>query len=445
MRVGTIFNRRFRIERTLGQGGMGHVYAALHLELEQLVAIKLLLPGREAEQRSTQRLLREARAAARIRSEHVVRVLDVVSGSDVPPYIVMEYLEGEDLATRLRRSGPLGVAEAVALLAQAAEAVGEAHRLGIIHRDLKPSNLFLLRRFGRADFLKVLDFGISKTDDREDTLTHSHALLGSPVYASPEQLRSSHDVDRRTDIWSFGVMLYECTSGTRPFNGQTLAQVCTQILQETPPPPSALAADLATAFSSVVMRCLEKDPRARFQNVEELVAALHDYAPAATERCLAYLHDLPAPSLAPASSEVPPAAVERGATLTESVRYYTEQSAEAAKPRRSGLRVVVWASAIAAVVVGAWLLGRASAGRALQTVSAAAGTVPWPSATSEPAGVPNATTSSTSVASAGGRALTASPSVAAESVASARRTQPVAKTIGTKPAPTAPRPWVESR
>ncbi|HKY39108.1 MAG TPA: protein kinase [Polyangiaceae bacterium] len=363
---GAIFDQRFRIEKVVGRGGMGHVVSALHLDLDQRVAIKLLLPDKRSDEKSRQRLLREARASARIKSEHVVRVLDVVSGRDVPSYIVMEYLEGEDLAARLKRQGPQSVGEVVDMIAQACQAIGEAHQLGIVHRDLKPSNLFLTEKAGRDDFAKVLDFGISKSDDHVgDSLTQSHALLGSPIYAAPEQMRSSHDVDHRADIWSLGVILYECTTGQRPFTGPTLGQLCTQILERTPTVPGLVCRDLPQGFESVVMRCLEKKPAERFQSVQELLSALREFRPEAVDRCLAYLAGV---RVGQASARPRPVVrsaphVRSAATLTDSIAYDydTEVSIDRSRlGRRSRATWGFWATGLVVALAGAWLLGRAS-------------------------------------------------------------------------------------
>src|SRR5262245_2470661 len=170
------------------------------------------------------RFMREARAASRLRGEHVARVTDVGMPDNGTPYMVMEYLEGEELNTLIRRRGPLPVHEAVGYVMQACDAVAEAHSLGIIHRDIKPSNLFLTHKPNGEPCVKVLDFGISKTltiAPIEGDLTSSEAMLGTPHYMSPEQMRASRDADRRSDIWGLGVVLYTLLAGHRPFRGGT--------------------------------------------------------------------------------------------------------------------------------------------------------------------------------------------------------------------------------
>jgi serine/threonine-protein kinase len=269
--------------------------------------------------------------------------------------------------------------------------------------------------------------------------------LGSPVYAAPEQLRSSRDVDHRVDIWSLGVILYECTTGAPPFAAPTLAQLCTQILQDAPLPPSAHRADLPRAFSDAVMRCLEKDESTRFQSVDELVGALARYAPEAAARCLSYLARLPAQAQTAQGVERAISSPAAGATLTDSVRCDTELSVERAKPRRQGLNGAIGALAVGAVVLGAWLLGRASGGHGPQSVSAAASlTQPGPVSTS------NVPSISSGIMPPATSAEAASPQSAPTGSAAARapsstRTKPKTKQGDVRPATGATAPWVEAR
>ena len=206
---GQILAGKFQIERVLGRGGMGVVVAAQHLQLGQLVALKFLLPEALRNPEVTERFLREARAAVRLKSEHVGRVIDVGTLDDGAPYLVMEYLEGQDLDSFREEHERLPVAQVVSFVLQASEAIAEAHSIGIIHRDLKPANLFLTVRADGSPTVKVLDFGIAKaTEGSEDfSLTKTATVMGSPAYMSPEQLRSARDVDARSDIWAIGVIL----------------------------------------------------------------------------------------------------------------------------------------------------------------------------------------------------------------------------------------------
>ncbi|MEZ4314973.1 MAG: serine/threonine-protein kinase [Polyangiaceae bacterium] len=218
---GDIVAGKYLVDRVLGVGGMGAVVAATHTQLDQRVAIKFLLPQMLGSREVVERFQREARAAAKIRSEHVVRVSDVGTLDGGVPFIVMEFLEGKDLGELLQRRGPLPVPLAVDYVLEACEALAEAHAAGIVHRDLKPSNLFLARRADETDIVKVLDFGISKQITPEalqssPSLTRTTDVFGSPTYMSPEQLKASRDVDTRADLWALGVILFELISGAPP-------------------------------------------------------------------------------------------------------------------------------------------------------------------------------------------------------------------------------------
>lgn len=275
---GDVLAGKYRVERILGMGGMGVVVAATHLHLEQRVAIKFLLPEIAKHPETVARFSREARAAVRIQSEHVGKVLDVGALDTGSPYMVMEFLEGCDLSDLVKNRGPRPWNEAVEYVLQACEAMAEAHKIGIIHRDLKPANLFLTRRPDGSPCVKVLDFGISKVADSPDgqALTQTAAMMGSPKYMSPEQLKSSRDVDVRTDIWALGVILYELLSGEGAFRADTVPQLYVAIIQD--PPQPLKRTDVPPGLIAVIMRCLEKEPARRFQNVAELSMALNEFA-----------------------------------------------------------------------------------------------------------------------------------------------------------------------
>ncbi len=288
----TLLAGKYRLSRVIGQGGMGVVVVATHVQLDERVAIKLLLPEALQNAETVARFQREARAAVRIKSEHVARVIDVgnvdhaasqlqaelgVPLAPGAPFMVMEYLEGQDLSGVLRATGPLPVADAVAYLAQAIEAIAEAHSLGIVHRDLKPSNLFLTRRPDGTALVKVLDFGISKASGPNMTdagMTTTSAVLGSPMYMAPEQMIASREVDGRTDVWSLGVVLYQLLTGRGPFNGTTMTELCARILQEPHAPIRATRPDVPFEIETVVARCLEKDRVRRFASVADLAEAI---------------------------------------------------------------------------------------------------------------------------------------------------------------------------
>ncbi len=278
---GALVAGKYRVERVLGRGGMGVVLGAKHIELGELVAIKVIKGG--IDDTTAERFVREARAASRVKGEHVVRVIDVGRERGVP-YLVMERLEGGDLRSVLAAWGPLAIDEAVLYVLHACEALAEAHSLGIVHRDLKPANLFLGRHPDGSPLVKVLDFGIAKTQPEggEDhiSLTATRDVLGSPAYMSPEQIRRPKDVDARADIWALGVVLYELLTGKHPFFDENSMAVLARIYAEDPTPIRDLRPDVPNGLVAVVARCLKKDVDARFANVAELASALEPFAPA---------------------------------------------------------------------------------------------------------------------------------------------------------------------
>jgi serine/threonine-protein kinase len=282
--IGDVMVGKYRVDRILGVGGMGVVVAATHLQLDQKVALKFMLPAGLAHPELVERFSREARAAVRLRSDHVARVLDVGTLESGSPYIVMEYLAGEDLGSIVEQRGPLPVGVAVDCVLQASDAVAEAHALGIVHRDLKPRNLFLTQRNDGRALVKVLDFGISKhkTGAPDLSLTRTAEIIGSPNYMSPEQLKSAKAADERSDIWALGVILYELIAGQVPFVAESVTQLTAMVLTETPRPIDNLRPDVPRELSRIVQRCLEKDPQNRYPSVAQLAAALEPFAPSDT-------------------------------------------------------------------------------------------------------------------------------------------------------------------
>jgi len=315
---GTTISGKYRIERVIGEGAMGVVLAARHVELDEQVAIKFIRPEMHALPDVLSRFAREAKASAHLKSEHVAKVLDVGVATPIGPYIVMEYLDGQNLATVLQSGGPLPVRRAAEYLMQVCEALALAHASSITHRDVKPENLFLTRR-GDLEIIKVLDFGISKTPlvarflGGEVKVAETACLMGTPLYMSPEQIRATHEVDHRTDIWSLGVVLFELLTGRPAFAGETVTQVCALVLEATPTRLLDLCPRAPAELGRVIERCLEKDPRRRFQNASELANALLPFAPSRArlhaERAASVLHgrssilhDDPAASTMPLSA-----------------------------------------------------------------------------------------------------------------------------------------------
>ncbi|MGD0676280.1 MAG: serine/threonine-protein kinase [Polyangiaceae bacterium] len=278
VKIGDLLLGKYRVERVLGSGGMGVVVAARHEHLEQLVAIKFIRSEALAHPDAALRFLREARAAAKLKSEHVAKVMDVGELESGTPYMVMEFLEGSDLAKILAETGPMPVPYALRLLRQACMALAEAHAVGIVHRDLKPQNLFLTHSPGGEPLLKVLDFGISKSIAAEGegarALTGTAVVLGSPLYMAPEQMLSPREVDARVDVWSLGVVLFELLTGRWPFEADTYPALCVKIAREVPFRVSDLRKDVPSEVIAIIDRCLEKEVAKRFANAAELVAML---------------------------------------------------------------------------------------------------------------------------------------------------------------------------
>lgn len=277
---------RYVIEERIGEGGMGEIYAAHDEETKARVAIKILRREVGLHPKVVQRFLREGRVAARLQSRHVTRVHELgVCKDHGILFCAFELLDGVDLAGVLARDGLAPIPLCVDRVMEAIAGVAEAHVNGIVHRDLKPANLFLVEPRGEVELVKVLDFGVAKAfkggELAHGALTSTTAMVGSPLYMSPEHLQSSKDVDVRADIWSLGVILYELTTRALPFDGTSLGTLLASVLQGRPKPPESVRPDLPPALSTTILKCLARDPGARFSNVRELASAL---APLGTQR-----------------------------------------------------------------------------------------------------------------------------------------------------------------
>jgi len=253
---------------------MGVVLEALDVPLQRRVAVKLMAPERANSEEARKRFLREARAAVRLSSEHVTRLLDVGELHDGTPFLVMEYLEGVNLEVVLMRDGPPRIDVAVDWVLQALDGVAEAHRAGLVHRDLKPENLFLCERPGRPPIVKVLDFGTVKDLVTKGTkLTRTGSTMGSPAYMPPEQVRAE-EIDQRADVWAMGVTLYELLTGHLPFGGQSVVQTLAAILRDEPVPLRSRCPAVPSELEAIVTCALSKSPAARYASANELLAAL---------------------------------------------------------------------------------------------------------------------------------------------------------------------------
>jgi len=276
--VGAVLADRYEVVRRIGEGGMGAVYEAKHTVIGKRVAVKVLLEKFVAKSDFVARLLQEARLASSIGHEHIVDVTDFGTTVDGRSFVVMEFLDGESLAELAMREAPLPIERSVGIARQVASALGAAHAKGIFHRDVKPENIYLVKR-ADVDFVKVVDFGISKAvkpagDEGGEgyRLTHTGLLLGTPLYMSPEQARGEEDLDHRVDIWALGVLLYECLTGEVPFRANNYLGIISQVLTHEPTPPSKLRPELGIsgAVEAVVMRAMEKDRSRRYQTMADV-------------------------------------------------------------------------------------------------------------------------------------------------------------------------------
>jgi len=437
--IGDVLAGKYQVERVLGVGGMGVVVAARHMQLEQKVALKFLLPQAMQSSEAVERFKREARSAVRLRSEHVAKVIDVGELATGAPYMVMEFLEGADLSEVVRATGAISIEEAVAFVLQACEAIAEAHALGIIHRDLKPQNLFVTRRVDGKPLVKVLDFGISKTIDTQSgmALTRTSSIMGSPLYMSPEQMRSSKSVDQRSDIWALGVILYELLTGRVPFEAEAIPELCLKVVQDPVVPPKALRVEVPDALSAVVCQCLAKSPADRFANVAHLAAALEPFTIAGRGSAERIAATLKVPSHPPlvSSSDVLVASPKSG---TGGTSWGSTQAVLARKKRTPLLLGGVAVAALAVVGFTVVALGgkkpttTAAQPETPQTASA-------PAATIAPTVAPSVTSAATTETTAPTQPTTTgatTPRATATPKTQIKPTPTPSSGSGSKPAPT---------
>ena len=361
--IGEVLAGKYKVEDVLGVGGMGVVVAARHMQLEQRVALKFLRPEAMQSKEAVERFLREARNAVRLRSEHIAKVTDVGTLDSGAPYMVMEYLDGADLSRVVQATGSITIEEAVYFLLQACEAIAEAHSLGIIHRDLKPQNLFVTRRVDGKPLVKVLDFGISKSIDTQSglSLTRTSSIMGSPLYMSPEQMRSSKNVDQRSDIWALGVILYELLTGHVPFEAESVPELCLKVVQDQPASPKSVRAEIAEGLNAVVLKCLEKDANNRFSNVAELAAALEPYSDVARGSSERIASTLNLPSRPPMVSIGSISSTSNPKIGTGGTAWGTTQALEAKKKQRLPLIVGASVAALVVLTVGIGLAMKSNA------------------------------------------------------------------------------------
>jgi serine/threonine-protein kinase len=402
---------QYQVEGVLGEGGMGVVVAARHKTLGHAVAIKFLTQKVVHDQVSVARFLREAKATLGIQNEHVVRIMDVGTLDNGAPYMVMERLVGRDLHSLLAERHTLEVSEAVDYVLQACEVIAEAHAIGIVHRDLKPENLFLTKRRDGSPFVKVLDFGISKwtETDQNFSLTATASVMGSPYYMSPEQVRSTKNVDQRADVWALGVVLHELLSGETPFRGDTLGAIHAAIVSDPPAPLREHRPDVPPALEAVILRCLEKKAAGRYSSIAMLARALLPFADHSKDSVARILRDSHATAQADeivvdvATGE--PTVNERTSARSATVEGWGTD-AQRDRGKRRLAQAAVGVGALALLGVGSFVLLQRPKGQSPPFSDSArvAGTLPVPavtaSATEPNPALPRDETASEPVASA---------------------------------------------
>jgi serine/threonine protein kinase len=365
---GDMVDGRYRIECYLGGGGMASVYRATHVVLEQSVAIKVVSPSIRELPGMAQRFLREARAATQLKSEHVARVSDVGTMADGAPYMVMEYLDGRDLDAMVEGGEEVSVEDAVDYVLQACEALAEVHGLGIVHRDLKPANLFLTKGADGLPCVKLIDFGISRTDSplaSKDLakLTQPDTVMGSPRYMSPEQMESAGKADSRSDIYGTGAVLYELLTHKCPHEGETFMDIYAAATLGPPAAPSSLRSGIPHGLDEVILRCLRIDPNERFADTAELAFALAPFGPdGSVARAEAIARILEA-----ARSRTHSSGTNEAVTSKDEGSFVRKRGSSAHAVRQRRLRYI---GVIAAVIAFA---GLAVGGRALYTQGQANG------------------------------------------------------------------------
>jgi serine/threonine-protein kinase len=293
---GTLIGGKYRIDAYIGSGGMGKVYEAFHVELSRKVAIKILKYFEADDETSISRFHREARAAGIIGHDNICEVTDFGMDEAGVAYLVMPLLQGSSFSKMLTSEAPLLGRRIVDISCQALKALEAAHRRNIIHRDLKPGNLFVTRVGDRADFVKLLDFGISKylDSDASTKLTRTGLVPGTPLYMAPEQAEGGKNLDHRADIYSVGVLLFEAFTGTLPFTGDSYNEIVINIVTKPFKYPRSVDPRIPVAVEKIILKAMSRDPSLRFKDAKEMREALEALDSATLDECFGKVESLSA-------------------------------------------------------------------------------------------------------------------------------------------------------